>query len=463
MREVTLPATAPATSGDWLGGGRGTRLALAAARLRRALAGRTIWQVSSTSDGGGVAELLHAVLPLARASGMTVRWVVIDGDPEMFTITKRLCAQLYGDGGDGGPLGAPQRRHFTRINQENAAQWAGEVSPGDVVVIHDPQPAALVPVVHARGARVVWRCHIGSDVVTAHVQHAWDFLRGFLDRADCLVFSTEKHVPGWVEPRRVRIIPPAIDPTSPRNVELAVARVRDLLADAGLISTDRPDAGTAQDHVQVVREGPAPGPDRPMVVQVSRWDKLKDMAGVLRAFARTVDLHPEAYLTLAGPDVTSIVDDPPAAEVFADCVRAWQAAPARLRRRSQLASLPMTDRTSNALLVNALQRHASVVVQKSLAEGFGLTATEAMWKARPLVVSDVGGLGEQVVNGEHGLVLPDPTVLPAAGEAVARLLSDPALAEQLGRRARLRVADYYLLDRLLRDWADTLLALVEED
>ncbi len=206
----------------------------------------------------------------------------------------------------------------------------------------------------------------------------------------------------------------------------------------------------------VVRDGPPPAPDVPMVLQLSRWDRLKDMGGVLRAFLAAGDIR--AHLTLAGSEVAGVADDPEAAEVFDACRAEWAALPPEQRARVQLVCLPMDDPRENAVVVNALQRHAAVVVQKSLAEGFGLTATEAMWKARPLVASAVGGLREQVVPGESGLLVDDPRDVAATGRLIRALLADDDLAERLGAGARRRVHERFLPDRHLLDWG----AVVEQ-
>ena len=208
----------------------------------------------------------------------------------------------------------------------------------------------------------------------------------------------------------------------------------------------------------VLRAGPPPPASARMVVQVSRWDRLKDMTGVLDAFVAAGD--PDSWLTLAGSAVDGVSDDPEAAEMYEQCRARWAALPAQLRSRVQLVCLPMADLRENALVVNALQQHATVVVQKSLAEGFGLTATEAMWKSRPVVVSAVGGLRDQVTAEQTGLLVDDPQDIAATGGAIRRLLADPDLAARLGAAARARVTERFLPDRHLLDWAAVISNLV---
>jgi trehalose synthase len=192
--------------------------------------------------------------------------------------------------------------------------------------------------------------------------------------------------------------------------------------------------------------------DTPVVAQVSRWDALKDPVGVVRGFAEHVPAETGAHLVCAGPSGSAVTDDPESAQVLHDTIAARSLLPADARRRIHLATLPMDDLDENAVMVNALQRHARVVVQKSIAEGFGLTVTEAMWKSRPIVASSVGGIGEQIVDGESGILLDDPRNLAAFGAAVTDLLRDPPRAEQIGHLAHERVRDRFLSTRSLLDY-----------
>jgi trehalose synthase len=188
------------------------------------------------------------------------------------------------------------------------------------------------------------------------------------------------------------------------------------------------------------------------VLQVSRWDALKDPLGVIRAFAEHVPPSTGAHLVYAGPAVSAVADDPEGARVLHDALALREALPAHQRSRVHLASLPMDDPAENAIIVNALQRHATVVAQKSLAEGFGLTVAEAMWKARPVIASRIGGIQSQIEHGVSGLLLGDPRDLQAFGDAVAALLGDPQRAKSLGENARARVRDQFTSPRSLLDY-----------
>ncbi len=200
----------------------------------------------------------------------------------------------------------------------------------------------------------------------------------------------------------------------------------------------------------------------PLVVQVSRWDPLKDMTGVMTAFAENVAGAGPAHLLLAGPVVTGVADDPEGAATLERCIEVWRRLPHAERSRIHLACLPMHDADENAAIVNAIQRHAAVVTQKSLAEGFGLTVAEAMWKARPIVASAVGGIVDQIVPGEHGLLIDDPRDPAAFGQAVRNLLDDRPYAERLGANARTRATAEFLGDRHLAQYAELFARLDQE-
>jgi trehalose synthase len=212
----------------------------------------------------------------------------------------------------------------------------------------------------------------------------------------------------------------------------------------------------------VIHEGPAANPKTPLVVQVSRWDRIKDMGGVLEGFARYVGVT-DVRLALVGPAVRGVSDDPEGEQLWDETVDAWRALPRDVRERVDLATIPMDDPVENALVVNALQRHASIVAQKSLAEGFGLTVAEAMWKGRPVVASAVGGIVDQVIDGETGLLVQDPNDLESFGVAIERLLRDPLEAERLGRNARSHVERHFLGDRHLLEYGALMAELLDNE
>jgi trehalose synthase len=434
-------------------------------QIRARLDGRVVWNVSATAAGGGVAEMVRSILAYARGAGVDARWAVIEGTPEFFRITKRLHNAIHGSAGDGSPLGVAERELFERVAMANASELAPMVRPGDTVIVHDPQPAAMIPPLAARGAHIIWRCHIGQDAINDEVRRGWQFLAPYVEGAHAYVFSRTAYIyASGLDPRRAFVIPPTIDPFSAKNAPLDDDCVRAILVQAQLVRSPIPVAHACTFHredgspgrcdrtADVVREGPPPTDATPLIVQVSRWDRLKDPIGVMHGFLRLDRARARgAHLMLAGPAAAGVADDPEGARVLADVIDAWRTLAAPDRERVHLATLPTVDIDENAAMVNALQRHATVIVQKSLHEGFGLTVTEAMWKGRPVVASAVGGIQDQIDDGVQGLLLRDPTDLDAFAAALARMLADPEAARAMGQRGRERVLERYLgLDSLLR-------------
>jgi trehalose synthase len=426
------------------------------------LRGRVVWNLNSTAAGGGVAEILTSLIAYAVDGGVDARWLVVSARPDFFALTKRIHNNLHGAPGDGGDLGPAEHALYDQGLVPAAAELAGLVRHGDVVILHDPQTAGLVHAARAAGARVVWRCHVGIDHPHPLAWRAWDFLRRYLDDADAIIMSRQAFAwQGW-DPARLRVVAPSIDAFSAKNIDLDEATVRGILAAAAVVHD--PDYAAAEFVVpreggrttvichpaQIVQDRP-PDLSADLVVQVSRWDRLKDPTGVIEGFAARCSLHGNAHLVLAGP--LAVADDPESAMVGAEVVAYRQQLPADMRARVHLAWLSMVDVEENALVVNALQRHAQVVVQKSLAEGFGLTVAEAMWKARPVVASRVGGIQDQIVDGESGILVDDPRDLVTFGDEVAGLLGDQALRRRIGKAARERVVDSFLATRHLEQWA----------
>lgn len=474
MREVRIDPVSLERLARLLEPERAARLESNVLLARRVLDGRIVWNVNATASGGGVAEMLTTLLAYSRGAGVDTRWLVLDGNPRFFRITKRLHNVLHGVPGDGGQLGDAEREEYEAVLAGNLDDLRSRVRAGDIVLLHDPQAAGLAEGLRTAGARVVWRCHIGRDTPTELTDLGWQFLEPYVGRADATIFSREAYGPRWLDRGRSRIIPPSLDPFSTKNVELPRADVEATLRHAGLVAGPegqgslafgRRDgsSGTVRAHGNLRMAGDVVPPDARVVLQVSRWDRLKDMGGVLTAFADRLSAIPDdVHLVLVGPDVLGVSDDPEGAEVLFECVDLWKALPARARRRVHLVSLPMDDVDENAHLVNALQRHAAVVVQKSLVEGFGLTVTEPMWKGRPVVASAVGGIQDQVVDGESGLLLPDPTDLGGFADLVAGLLADDELAQRLGVSAHERVRDQYLGDRHLIQYAELFAELLQQ-
>ncbi len=442
----------------------------AAARARAAVGSRRVWNVNSTAAGGGVAEMLQTLIHYGRGAGIDTRWLVVHGTPAFFAVTKRLHNRLHGVAGDGGRLDDAARAVYEGALAPAVGELTARIAPGEIVLLHDPQTAGLIPALVRHGAHVVWRCHVGTDEANRHTQEAWSFLEGWLREAQTYVFSREQYVPPALRARGVWIIPPSIDPFAVKNLPMTAGRARSILRAIGVLE-GRPDPaelvfercdGSTRPVVRratVLREGPLPRVSAPLVVQVSRWDRLKDMAGVMRGFVLATRRLPAVHLALVGPSVEGVSDDPEGAEVYAECAEEWRRLAPEVRRRIALVTLPMDDVEENAAMVNAMQRHAAVLVQKSLREGFGLTVTEAMWKRRPVVASGVGGIRDQITHDMHGLLVDDPADLEEFAAHLRVLLENRTNARRLARNAYRRCITHFLPPRHLVQYADLIESL----
>jgi trehalose synthase len=459
--DVAVPRLSPERFEQVLDAEGVERLRDTIARGRELLRGRVLWNANSTAQGGGVAEMLRSLIGYIQGAGIDARWVVVPGDAEFFAVTKRLHNRLHGVD-DGQPL---DREVYERRCHANAEQLARRVGPRDLVLLHDPQTAGMVPRLRETGVPVIWRAHIGLDLPNDAARQAWRFLIPYVEAADAFVFSRRAYAWEGLDPERTTVIAPSIDAFAPKNQAMSFTAITAVLRATGLAANhdDRSRAaferldgsvGLVERRARMIEEH-ALRLDVPLVVQVSRWDRLKDPLGVMAAFAEHVRLDEAPHLVLAGPDVAAVADDPEGAEVLAEVEEAWRGLPRDDRRRVHLALLPMADPDENAIIVNALQRRADVVVQKSLAEGFGLTVSEAMWKGRPVVASAVGGIEDQIEEGRSGRLVP-PTDLAAFGARVSELLADPYGAERMGTAARARVRDRFLGPRHLGEYVDLL-------
>jgi trehalose synthase len=443
------------------------RLMAVVSEAQRDLAGRTIWNVNSTASGGGVAEMLRSLIAYIKGANLDARWLVIPGNADFFRVTKRIHNHLHGALGDGGLLDDAARETYDGALRSSAQALAARVRPGDFVVLHDPQTAGLVAAVREVTPFVVWRCHVGLDMPNDLARDAWKFLLPYVTRAEAYVFSRADFAWEGLDRSKIWVIPPSIDAFSPKNQDLSAGQVESILTVAAVVTGgpsdaqfERVDGTRAQvlHQAEMIEDSRVTVGDR-LVVQVSRWDRLKDPVGVIRGFADHVAPFVNAHLIVAGPAVEAVADDPEGRQVLEDSVRAREALPPSVRSSIHLAVLPMADSEENAALVNALQRQAAVVVQKSLAEGFGLTVAEAMWKGRPVVASRIGGIQDQIDHGRTGLLVDDPRDLMEYGNAVRKLLDDPALASRIGEAAREEVRDHFLGPRHLMQYAELFQAL----
>jgi trehalose synthase len=448
------------------------RIRSIASELVEKIDGRVVWHVNSTAAGGGVAEMLPALLGYCRGLQLNTRWLVISGEPDFFKVTKRLHHALHGETGDGTPLDERAREVYEATMQANGPEMLALVKPGDIVILHDPQTIGLAPMLADRGVRVIWRCHVGRSVPTDEAAAAWRFLQPYLENAVQYVFSRKEYVPDALDHGKSAIVPPSIDAFTPKNQAMADNAVMTILIHMGILFGPMPGApdfefhrsdgsrGRVDRYADIIRCGPASGNTAPLVTQVSRWDPLKDQIGLMHGFSRWLERGKEngAELILAGPSVSGVADDPESADTFREVFLAWCNLPHEQRSRVHLVMLPMVDVDENAAMVNALQRHSAVLVQKSLQEGFGLTVTEAMWKGRPVIASKVGGIQDQITHGENGLLLDDPTDPEAFAAALDQLFDDPDMAKNVGDSAQETVRARYLETRSLHDHLELLLA-----
>jgi len=322
------------------------------------------------------------------------------------------------------------------------------------------------------GAHVVWRSHIGKDETNEIAHKGWNFLRPYVENAEAVVVSRPTYAPPFADSDKIFIVPPSIDPFAGKNVEIDPDTVTSVLARAGVtdgtdpggeITFPRRDGGVGQlrTHDDLMVAGGQLPAGAPFVMQVSRWDRLKDMEGVMTAFTQHVTGNEDTHLLLVGPATAGVSDDPEGDEVLAECQAAWERLPEAMQQRVHLVCVPMDDIDENAYIINALQRAATLVLQKSLVEGFGLTVTEAMWKGRPVLASDVGGIADQIEDGVSGLLLKDPTDLVACGQLITRVLYGPELAAKMGQAGHDLVLELFLGDRHLLQYGDLFASLLD--
>ena len=434
-----------------------------ARHLARSLAGRRLWMVNSTPQGGGVAEMLPKLVSLLRELGVATEWAVLGtAEPRFFDLTKRLHNAIHGVGATA--FDAADREVYEAVNRENADDLASRLAPGDLLVVHDPQPMAMGSMLAGRRElQAVWRCHIGLDGENASTRAAWGFLAPYAAAYHCSVFSAPEYI-SLFPPHQATIIHPAIDPLSSKNRPLSSVRTTGVLANAGLVDGHHP-VLTPPFELQAARlagDGtfvPAAHAEsigllfRPIVTQVSRWDRLKGFLPLLHAFARMKELRGRlaapgsrharrleiVRLVLAGPDPASIQDDPEGQEVLAELTGVYRGLAPEVQADVALLSLPMASRRQNALMVNALQRASSVVVQNSLEEGFGLTVTEAMWKSAAILGSSACGIRQHVRDGVDGRLVADPSDADEVCETLNAMLAAPEERAVWGRSARRRV------------------------
>lgn len=373
-------------------------------QLARSLAGVRICQINATAAGGGVAELLAAEIPILQAMGVNADWRLIHGDAPFFEVTKAFHNALQG-----ADLDLSETIKQTYLDRDRAC---AEMIEGayDVYVVHDPQPAALRHFAKANQARWIWRCHIDSSEPNPQV---WSFLKPFIEEYDAVVFTMKEFCPPDLKASRTVFIPPAIDPLSTKNMDLPEEVCKRALANSGIDL------------------------NRPLLLQVSRFDPWKDPLGVIKAYRLAKEKRPEVQLALVG----AMAGDDPEGWRMLETINAESAKDNDISVFTNLTGVGNME-------VNAFQRGADIVIQKSLREGFGLVVSEALWKGRAVVAGSAGGIPMQFPEGYQDYLVSD---VEECARKVLELLEDSEERKAFGKAGQEAVRREFLLPRLMRD------------
>lgn len=381
--------------------------------LGKRLAGKVVRNVNSTAVGGGVAEILNRMNPLLNEVGLRAHWSVIKGGEEFFSVTKKFHNMLHGKDE---ALSDKEIELFLQTSEENLKDM--DLS-ADIIFIHDPQPIVLIKnKPRFKKSKWIWRCHIDVSQPNAQV---WNFLKDYVEQYDASVFSS----PSFAQILKIRqfLISPSIDPLSDKNKELSKEKIEEVLKHFGIVQ------------------------DKPIIAQISRFDYLKDPVGVIDVY-RLVKKYIDCQLVLAGGTAT---DDPESSKVLAEVME-------RAKGDADIHVLAIP--AASDIEINALQRASDVVLQKSVREGFALTVTEALWKAKPVVASAVGGIPLQIKHKYSGLL---SRTIEGTAYWVKQLLNSPAYAKRLGQSGRAYIKQNFLLTRHLRDYLLLFLALYHSE
>jgi trehalose synthase len=381
-------------------------------QLASPLVGKKVLHINSTKEGGGVAEILNRIIPLKQELGIVAEWDVIKGEKDFYTCTKKMHNSLQGNRDE---INDHLYSVYKETNRKNFDILKDKLEQADVVFIHDPQPAALLSFCNSRKGKWVWRCHID---VSHPYRPVWKYLREYIKDYDASIWSLAAFVQQLTHP--LYLIPPSIDPLSDKNVELPEKEIAYYLDSWGL------------------KKG------IPIITQVSRFDRFKDPVGVIQAY-RLVKKYVPVQLVLAGGGAS---DDPEGQQVLEE-VRTYAGDDPDVH----ILELPPDAHRA----INALQRGSDIILQKSLKEGFGLTVTEGLWKSKPVIGGDTGGIRLQVINHFSGFRVSTPE---GAAMRIRYLLKHPKVMESIGKNARQHVLDNFLITRHLREYLTLTVALM---
>ena len=381
-------------------------------QLANPLKGVKILHINSTKEGGGVAEILNRLIPLKRELGIDAEWEVINGEQEFYRCTKKMHNSLQGDHDD---IPSSLLEVYEKTNLQNYERLRDKLENADIVFIHDPQPAPLLNLSKGRKGKWIWRCHID---VSHPYRPVWKYLRQHVKDYDASIWSLSTFVQPLPHPQY--LIPPSIDPLSEKNIELPQKEISDYLNSWGIKK------------------------EYPVLTQVSRFDRFKDPVGVIRSY-RFIRNYVPVQLVLAGGGAS---DDPEGEEVLRE-VKAYAGNDPDIH----ILELPPDAHRA----INALQRGSDIIIQKSLKEGFGLTVTEGLWKGKPVIAGDAGGIKLQVINHQNGFRVSTPE---GAAMRIRYLLKHPEVMRKMGQTARQFVLENFLITRQLREYLTLVVALL---
>ena len=456
------------------------KLVQEAATLPENIKNRKIWMINSTEHGGGVAEMLPKMVCLLRELGLDTEWLVMESDDiDFFKITKKIHNMVHSHPEE--EITPDEIAVYEHTARENARLLMKMVNPGDIVIIHDPQPLGIPLFMDKSDIFFIWRCHIGTEVINEFTKHVWDVLKKYSPPYRHAVFSAPEYIPDFFAGRS-SVIYPAIDPVSHKNRPLLAHKLTGILCNSRLATEHHPVLTPRFEHpaLRLQKDGyflPADLPEdtgliyRPIVSQISRWDKLKGFIPVLKAFIE-IKSNPDKYssgkdrrhqkrleivrLVLAGPSPDSVADDPEAEMVLEEIIEIYKNLPENIQNDIAIIRLPMNSRKENMLMVNAIQRCSTLILQNSFQEGFGLTVTEAMWKGITVIGSPATGIRQQIRSGIDGVLLKNPEDTTELADNINELLADSLRRIRLGENARRRVYDDFLVFSQLSKWINLL-------
>lgn len=383
-------------------------------QLAQPLQGMNVVHINSTKLGGGVAEILHKMVPLMSELGLNTSWEIINGEKEFYQCTKGFHNALQGH-----PADLPEKflRIYENVNERTAETFKSKLESADLVIVHDPQPVALIQYINEKKGKWVWRCHID---LSKPYRPIWKYLRDYVKKYDASIFSLSSFAQQLPHP--VYLIAPSIDPLHEKNIQLNKNEIEEVYSRFQL------------------------DPHRPVILQVSRYDRFKDPVGVIKSYKLSKKFIPSLQLILAGGGAS---DDPEGKAVLQEVQDAAQDDP-----DIKVLLLPGDAHRT----INALQRIANFVLQKSLKEGFGLTVSEAMWKKKPVIGGNVGGIRIQVINHHTGFLVDSPE---GAALRIRYLLHNTDIIEEMGNKAKEFVRENFLITRHLREYLTFIYSLLQ--